>query len=64
MKNNILKEQKRNCGYGYEGCFYYQDGECIYFKSDLQIEQGQACYEDKKRDRIECELDYLDGLWF
>lgn len=38
MKNEILKEQKRNCGYGYEGCFYYQDGECVYFKSDLQIE--------------------------
>lgn len=54
----------KDCFYGYDGCWYYKNGKCSYDDADLKIEQGQACYEDKKQDRIECELDCLDGIWF
>lgn len=52
-----------NCTYEYNGCQYYKNGECIYHDSKIKIESAQACYEDKRLDRIECELDYLDGTW-
>lgn len=52
-----------NCEYEYTGCWYYKNGECTYHASPIKIETGQACYQDKIQNRIECELDYLDGTW-